>query len=195
MPIFFWGDEGGERYRQSYFETYPGYWRHGDWVEFDVDGSCVVLGRSDATLNRGGVRMGTGDFYSVLDALPGVADALVVDTTSAEEPEGRLVVVIQPTTGCQVDSHLIEEIRTALRTSLSPRHVPDDIVVVGRLPHTLNGKRLEIPAKRLLQGVPVMQAVDVSAVDDASALELLVAAAAEWRARTGRASTDQTTLA
>jgi acetoacetyl-CoA synthetase len=188
MPLFFWGDPTGDRYRASYFETYPGCWRHGDWVEFDEDGSCVVFGRSDATLNRGGVRMGTGDFYGVLDTLPTVADALVLDTTSADDPEGRLVLVLQPAAGVNVDGPVIGNIRTALRTSLSPRHDPDDIVIVERLPHTINGKRLEVPAKRLFQGVPIEQAVDVSAVDDAQALALLAQAARDWRNKIGAGS-------
>lgn len=185
MPVFFWGDEDGARYRGSYFETFPGCWRHGDWVRFDPDGSCVVFGRSDATLNRGGVRMGTSDFYGVLDAMPSVADALVLDTTSAEMPAGRLVVVVQPAEGVVADDAFEREIREALRSSLSPRHNPDDIVAVERLAHTLNGKRLEVPAKRLFMGASLSQSVDPSAVDDPGALELLAEAASAWRAAQG----------
>ena len=184
MPVRFWGDDDGERYRSSYFDVYPGYWRHGDWVRFDPDGSCVVFGRSDATLNRGGVRMGTGDFYSVLDAMASVADAIVVDTTSAETPDGRLVLIVQPADGVVADDTFAAAIRSALRTALSPRHNPDDIVVVERLAHTLNGKRLEVPAKRLFMGVSLDEAVDASAVDDPEALRMLADAATAWRANT-----------
>ena len=184
MPVCFWGDDDGERYRSSYFDVYPGYWRHGDWVRFDPDGSCVVFGRSDATLNRGGVRMGTGDFYGVLDAMASVADAIVVDTTSAETPDGRLVLLVQPADGVVADDTFAAAIRSALRTALSPRHNPDDIVVVERLAHTLNGKRLEVPAKRLFMGVSLDEAVDASAVDDPEALRMLADAATAWRANT-----------
>ncbi|MGH9271600.1 MAG: acetoacetate--CoA ligase [Ilumatobacteraceae bacterium] len=185
MPVFFWGDEDGARYRASYFETFPGCWRHGDWVRFDPDGSCVVFGRSDATLNRGGVRMGTGDFYGVLDAMASVADAIAVDTTSAQMPSGRLVLVVQPAEGVVADDAFSAEIRSALRSALSPRHNPDDIIVVERLAHTLNGKRLEVPAKRMFMGVGVGQAADPSAVDDPGALQLLADAASAWRAAQG----------
>ena len=183
MPVCFWGDEDGARYRSSYFDMFPGYWRHGDWVRFDADGSCVVFGRSDATLNRGGVRMGTGDFYGVLDGMPSVADAVVVDTTSNETPAGRLVLVVQPTDGVVADDAFAAEIRAALRRALSPRHNPDDIVVVERLAHTLNGKRLEVPAKRLFMGARLDESVDASAVDDPAALRMLANAASAWRAQ------------
>jgi acetoacetyl-CoA synthetase len=181
MPVSFWGDEDGERYWSSYFDQYPGYWRHGDWVRFEPDGSCVVVGRSDATLNRAGVRMGTGDFYSVLEAMPTVADALVIDTTSAEQPDGRLVLIVQPADGVVANDEFSAVIRAALRGALSPRHNPDDIVVVDRLCHTLNGKRLEVPAKRLFMGARLEDASDPSAVDDRDALRMLADAAAEWR--------------
>jgi len=180
MPTSFWGDPDGERYRASYFEHYPGQWRHGDWVRFDEDGSCVVYGRSDATLNRGGVRMGTGDFYGVLEDLPSVADCIVLDTTSSATPDGRLVLVVQPAAGVTADDEFTAGIRAALRTALSPRHNPDDIVVVERLGHTLNGKRLEVPAKRLFMGARLDEAVDPSAVDDPEALRILADAAARW---------------
>jgi acetoacetyl-CoA synthetase len=180
MPVRFWGDRDGERYRTSYFDEFPGWWRHGDWVSFDDDGSCVIFGRSDATLNRGGVRMGTADFYSVLDGMNTITDALVLDTTSTQMPTGRLVLVLQPAEG--VDPGDLEaRVRHTLRTTLSPRHNPDDVVFVTRLAHTLNGKRLEVPAKRLFLGAPIHEVVDPSAVDDPDALGLLVEAARQWR--------------
>ena len=186
MPVFFRGDDGDERYRNSYFDVYPGQWRHGDWVSFDPDGSCVVFGRSDATLNRGGVRMGTGDFYGVLDTLPAVADSLVLDTTSVEQPQGRLVLIVQPAEGVEPDDAFTASIRAALRTSLSPRHNPDDVLIMAKLARTLNGKRLEVPAKRLFMGADVDQAVDASAVDDPAALRQLAELAATWRSAQGQ---------
>jgi acetoacetyl-CoA synthetase len=181
MPVRFWGDEGGERYRGSYFDVWPGVWRHGDWVRFEEDGSCVVLGRSDATLNRGGVRMGSAEFYAVLDTLEDVADTLVIDTTAAGSDGGELVLLVVPASGV-VDEDLQHRIRLALRTSLSPRHVPDQILALPALPHTLNGKRLEVPVRRLFLGADVGQALDSSAVDDPGAVAAVAALARQWRA-------------
>jgi acetoacetyl-CoA synthetase len=169
MPLFFWGDDDGERFRSSYFDVYPGIWRHGDRIEFDVDGSCVILGRSDATLNRGGVRLGTADLYSVFDSVEGVADSLVVHL---DEERDRLVALV-----VLVEGHDIDDLRAAivrrLAGELSPRHVPDDIIEVRALPRTLSGKRLEVPVKRILAGAPVAQVVDPSTVTDAAALSEL----------------------
>jgi acetoacetyl-CoA synthetase len=180
MPVGFWSDDAGERYRSAYFDRFPGLWCHGDWIEFGDDGSCVVHGRSDATLNRGGVRMGSSDFYGVLERLPEVDDALVLDTTSIDEPKGRLVLVLAASTGPARDE-LMASTRDVLRQALSPRHVPDDVLVVDRLPRTLNGKRLEVPVKRLFQGVPADQTVDLSAIDDVDAWDELVGAVDAWR--------------
>ncbi|MDO8363949.1 MAG: acetoacetate--CoA ligase [Actinomycetota bacterium] len=182
MPVKFWDDPGDARYRSTYFEMYPGVWRHGDWIRFDADGSSVVYGRSDATLNRGGVRMGTSDFYGVMDTMPEVADSLVIDTTSAARPRGELIVLVQPSPGHDIEG-LEVRIRTRLRSSLSPRHNPDHVIVVDRLPHTLTGKRLEIPVQRLFAGSAVDEVLDTSAVDDPGAVISIAAAAAEWRSR------------
>jgi acetoacetyl-CoA synthetase len=190
MPEFFWGDPSGARYRASYFEQYSGFWTHGDRVCFDTDGSCVVLGRSDATLNRGGVRMGTAEFYSVLDSQSGIADSLVIDTSSAETPGGDLILLLEPAEGAEIDEAMIAEICSALRNSLSPRHVPDEIVVVDRLPHTRNGKRIEVPVKRMFCGLPLAQAIDPGAVDDIKAVEAIWAAALQWRSQRGLANPD-----
>jgi len=152
MPVAFWNDPDGERYRASYFEPFPGVWRHGDWITILPSGSCVISGRSDSTLNRGGVRIGTSELYRVVEAIPGVADALVVDTGGPDD-EGAIVlfVVLE---GVELDDELRARIVSDLRSQLSPRHSPDRIVEAPGVPMTLNGKRLEVPVKRLLAGEP-----------------------------------------
>jgi len=152
MPVGFWGDEDGSRYRDAYFEDHPGVWTHGDWITLYADGACVITGRSDATLNRGGVRMGTAELYSVVEALPEVADSLVVHLEDREGGPGRLVLFVAPAGGAPLDEALRDRIRTALRTELSPRHVPDEIHEVPGVPRTLSGKKLEVPVKRILGG-------------------------------------------
>jgi acetoacetyl-CoA synthetase len=171
MPVGFWGDADGSRYRAAYFEEYPGVWCHGDWITITDRGSCIITGRSDATLNRGGVRLGTSDFYSVVEALPEVADSLVVHLEDAEGGAGQLLLFVQPAPGCAVDDGLRTRISTALRASLSPRHVPDEIIEVASVPRTLSGKKLEIPVKRILLGTPAAEAAAKGALADADALE------------------------
>lgn len=163
MPVGFWGDDTGERYSRSYFEKFPGVWTHGDWIEILPDGGCVIFGRSDATLNRGGVRMGTSEFYRVTESFPEIADSLVVDTGRLGT-EGRLVLFLQLTDGAELDEGLAGRIKSALRGQLSPRHVPDEIRVVPGVPRTLSGKKLEIPVRKILLGTPVSEAADPSAL-------------------------------
>lgn len=159
MPLYFVGDPGNRRYLESYFDVFPGVWRHGDWVTVDADLSVVVAGRSDSTLNRMGVRMGSADIYAVVERLPRIADSLVV---GAELRDGRyfmpLFVVLDE--GATLDDALRNTIATSIRQSLSPRHVPDAIVAIRAVPRTLTGKKLEVPVKRILQGA---QVADVSA--------------------------------
>ncbi|MEY2475781.1 MAG: acetoacetyl-CoA synthetase [Actinomycetota bacterium] len=171
MPVGFWGDTDGSRYRAAYFEEYPGVWCHGDWITITDRGSCVITGRSDATLNRGGVRLGTSDFYSVVEALPEVADSLVVHLEDPEGGAGQLLLFVQPAPGCAVDDALRSRITTELRTALSPRHVPDEIIEVAAVPRTLSGKKLEIPVKRILLGTPATEAAAKGALADTTALE------------------------
>jgi len=159
MPVGFWGDENRERYRASYFTQYPGVWRHGDWIMMLPDGGCVIYGRSDATLNRGGVRMGTSEFYRVVEELPEVTDSLVIDTGTLGT-EGRLVLYLVLAPGHNLDDHLRAAIRRKLRTTLSPRHVPDEIHQVPGVPRTLSGKKLEVPVRKIVTGTPVDQAAD-----------------------------------
>jgi acetoacetyl-CoA synthetase len=156
MPVGFWGDDSGERYREAYFDTFPGVWRHGDWITITERGSCVITGRSDATLNRGGVRLGTAEFYAVVEDLPEVTDALVVHLSEAGSDELLLFVVLAA--GCQLDQPLRDRIAAELRSNLSPRHVPDEIVAVAAVPRTLSGKKLEVPVKRILTGTPADRA-------------------------------------
>ena len=163
MPVGFWHDPAGERYRASYFADYPGVWRHGDWIMILPDGGCVIYGRSDATLNRGGVRMGTSEFYRVVERLPEVADSLVVDTGQLGQ-DGRLILYVVPADGYAVDEALIGKIRSLLRTELSPRHVPDQISQVPGIPRTLSGKKLEVPVRKILLGTPVGDAADPDAL-------------------------------
>ncbi len=163
MPVGFWNDETGERYRASYFADYPGVWRHGDWIMILPDGGCIIYGRSDATLNRGGVRMGTSEFYRVVERLPEIADSLVVDTGKLGQ-EGRLILYVVPADGQALDDSLTAKIRSLLRAELSPRHVPDELHQVPGIPRTLSGKKLEVPVRKILQGTPVADAADRDAL-------------------------------
>ncbi|WP_030264265.1 acetoacetate--CoA ligase [Streptomyces sp. NRRL B-24484] len=169
MPLHFLGDPDGSRYRASYFDTYPGVWRHGDWVTVEQDLTVVVAGRSDSTLNRMGVRMGSADIYAVVDRLPEVADSLVV---GAELPDGdyHMPLFVVLAEGAVLDDALRARIATAIRHRLSPRHVPDAVVEVPAVPRTLTGKRLEVPVKRILQGAA---AAEVSGEGSVTAPEML----------------------
>ena len=153
MPLFFWNDPDGVRYQDSYFAMYSGIWRHSDWIKITERGTCVVTGRSDSTLNRGGVRMGSSEFYRVVEGLPEVLDSLVADTSSLDT-EGQLLLFVVLRPGTALDEALIGRINRTLRQELSPRHVPDAIYAVPEVPRTLNGKKMEVPIKRLLMGTP-----------------------------------------
>ncbi|MEU9842442.1 acetoacetate--CoA ligase [Actinomadura sp. NPDC048032] len=159
MPVFFWKDEGGERYRDSYFDMYPGVWRHGDWIKVLPDGGCVIYGRSDSTLNRGGIRMGTADFYRVVEAFDEITDSLVIDTGRLGQ-EGRLLLYVQLAEGAALTDELAADLRRRIRSALSPRHVPDEITAVPGIPRTLSGKKLEVPVRKILQGTPVDRAAN-----------------------------------
>ncbi|MGA5702856.1 acetoacetate--CoA ligase [Peterkaempfera bronchialis] len=169
MPTGFWNDPDGTRYRESYFDTFPGVWRHGDWITLTSRGTVVIHGRSDSTLNRQGVRMGSADIYEVVERLPEIRESLVI---GLEEPDGGywmpLFVVLAE--GARLDDALRARIRTALREQLSPRHVPDEVIAVPGLPHTLTGKRIEVPVKRLLSGAALHQAVNPGSVDNPDTL-------------------------
>ena len=167
MPIGFWKDPSGERYRDAYFDTYPGVWRHGDWITITERGSCVISGRSDATLNRGGVRVGTAEFYAVVEALPEVADSVVVHLEASDE----LLLFVALRDGAALDEGLLARLRAEIRGALSPRHVPDRIVAVPAVPRTLSGKKLEVPVKRILTGTPVEEAASRGSLANPHALD------------------------
>lgn len=171
MPLFFWNDPEMRRYRASYFETYPGAWRHGDWIKITPGGSCVIYGRSDSTLNRGGVRIGTSEFYRVVEEMPEVLDSLVVDTGRLGR-EGRLLLFVVLRSGAELDGALKARIRKKLREELSPRHSPDEIHAVAEVPRTLNNKKLEVPVKRILDGVAPEAAVSPDAMSNPQSLRV-----------------------
>lgn len=172
MPVGFYGDPTGQQLYRSYFSTFPGVWRHGDRIRFTARGSCVIEGRSDATLNRRGVRMGTAEIYAVVEALPGIEEGLAVEV--AHRDESRLLLFVVPGPGCVIDDTQKDAIRRLLAQELSPRHVPDDVVVAPAIPKTLNGKKLEVPVKRLLQGEPIERVVSLGSVANPEALRFFV---------------------
>jgi acetoacetyl-CoA synthetase len=171
MPVGFWNDPDGARYRDTYFALFPGAWRHGDWVTITDRGSCVISGRSDATLNRGGVRIGTAEFYAVVESLPEIADAIVVHLEEGDE----LILFVTLRKGAALDDGLRGRIAAELRRSLSPRHVPDRIVEVPGVPRTLSGKKLEVPVKRILSGTPPEVAASRGSLANPSSLDPFVA--------------------
>ncbi len=177
MPIFFWNDPDGQRYRESYFDMYPGVWRHGDWIRITERGSAVILGRSDATLKRMGVRMGSSDFYTAVESLPEVANSLIV---GFDRPGGAyympMFVVLQE--GLELDDAVKEKIRDRIRSSLSPRHLPDDIFAVPEIPCTLTGKKLEVPVKKILMGMPVEKAVNFGSMGNPQSIDYFIEMAA-----------------
>ncbi len=187
MPIYFWGDPDGERYRESYFSMFPGVWRHGDWIEITSRGTAIIYGRSDSTINRGGVRMGTSEIYRVVLAVPEVLDALVIDLPSrlvskeeGDRPGSRgsgdgwmpLFVVLRE--GATLDDELVGQIKRRIREDCSPRHIPDEIRQIAEVPRTLSGKVLEVPVKRILTGTPADQAASRESLANPAALDYFV---------------------
>jgi acetoacetyl-CoA synthetase len=173
MPVFYWGDPDGERYRDSYFSVYPGVWRHGDWIEITSRGTAIITGRSDSTINRGGIRMGTAEIYSAVLALDEIRDALVVDIPrEGEESWLPLFVVLEQ--GATLDDDLVRRIRTRVREDCSPRHVPSDVVEIDEVPRTLSGKALEVPVKRILMGTPPEKAASRDSLANPEALDWFV---------------------
>ncbi|WP_067461019.1 acetoacetate--CoA ligase [Actinomadura macra] len=168
MPVGFWDDPDGSRYRAAYFQHYPGVWRHGDWVRFAPEGHCVVAGRSDATLNRGGVRLGTAEFYAVVENIPGIEDSLIVHLEDPDGGNGELLLFVAAPQG--LDDALRRRITQDLRDALSPRHVPDAIVAIPAVPRTRTGKKLEVPVKHILLGASADQVASSDALTDPDAL-------------------------
>jgi acetoacetyl-CoA synthetase len=180
MPVGFWNDPDGRRYREAYFDVYPGVWRHGDWITIGSDGTCVITGRSDATLNRGGVRLGTAEFYSVVESIDEVVDSLVVHL---DENADELILFVVLADGVELDDALRGRIRSELRAALSPRHVPDRIHDVRAVPRTLSGKKLEVPVKRILTGTPAESAAAKGALANPESLTAFERLASERSVR------------
>ena len=180
MPIYFWNDPGASQFRHSYLDTYPGVWRQGDWIVITEEGGVMVLGRSDATLNRGGVRLGSAEIYTVIEGEPEILDSLVV---GVEMPDGEyyMPLFVVPVPGFSVDDALRDRVTRAIRAELSPRHVPDEIIEMTGLPHTLTGKKLEIPVKRILQGHAADHTVAMGSIDRPELLAWFEAFAASRR--------------
>jgi acetoacetyl-CoA synthetase len=169
MPLYLWGDEDGSRYRESYFSTFPGVWRHGDWIEITERGTAIITGRSDATINRGGVRMGTSELYRSVLALDEILDALVVDVPEQDGSRMTLFVVLRD--GTALDDRLQAEIRRRIREDCSPRHLPDAVLAAPEIPRTLSGKILEVPIKRILMGAPVHEVASRDSLANPEALD------------------------
>ncbi|MFD0786321.1 acetoacetate--CoA ligase, partial [Micromonospora azadirachtae] len=170
MPVGFWNDVDGSRYREAYFDVYPGVWRHGDWITINSRGGCVITGRSDATLNRGGVRLGTAEFYSVVEGMDEVVDSVVVHLEDDQGGAGELLLFVVLADGSELDDDLRKKISRELRTALSPRHVPDEIHQVRAVPRTLSAKKLEVPVKKILTGTPVDRAAAKGALANPESL-------------------------
>jgi len=170
MPIYFWGDADGSRYRASYFEMFPGVWRHGDWIELTGRGTAIISGRSDATINRGGIRMGTSEIYRAVLALDEILDALVLDVP-VPGTDGFMPLFVVLRAGAELDSDLVARIRRRIREDCSPRHVPDVVEQIAEVPRTMSGKALELPVKRILLGAPAESAVSRDALANPAALE------------------------
>jgi acetoacetyl-CoA synthetase len=177
MPLYLWNDPDGERYREAYFDTYPGVWRHGDWIEITDRGTAIITGRSDATINRGGVRMGTAEIYRAVLAVDAVTDALVVDV------DGWMPLFVVLRDGAELDEALTDEIRRRVREDCSPRHVPSAVVAVDAVPRTLSGKVLELPVKRILMGTAAEQAASRDSLANPEALDAFVAFSRDRAAR------------
>lgn len=178
MPLYFWGDEGGHRYHESYFDTYPGIWRHGDWIRITERGGAIIYGRSDTTINRQGVRMGTGEIYRVVEDIDDVLDSLVVDLEYlGRESYMPLFVVLRE--GVSLDESLKSRIRSAIRDNLSARHVPNDIIPVAEIPRTLTGKKMELPIRKLLLGKPLSQVANPDAMANPGSLDFYIRFAEE----------------
>jgi acetoacetyl-CoA synthetase len=172
MPIYFWDDEDGEKLRESYFEMFPGVWRHGDWIRITERGTAVISGRSDSTINRGGIRMGTAEIYRAVLALDEITDALVVDIAEGDDAWMPLFVVLRE--DAELDEDLEKAIAKRVREDCSPRHVPSEVYEVKEVPRTLSGKVLEVPVKKILTGTPPEKAASRDSLANPEALDWFV---------------------
>lgn len=173
MPIYFWNDPENERYISSYFDTYPGIWRHGDFIKITSQGSAIIYGRSDATINRGGIRMGTSEIYNALESIPEISDSLVVDIPISEE-QSYMPLFVMLKEGESLNEDIVSRIKQVIRQNCSPRHVPNEVFQVSVLPRTLNGKKLEVPIKKILMGTPVEKAVNLGSLANPDSLTYFI---------------------
>ena len=180
MPLYFWGDADGSRYRGSYFQEWPGIWRHGDWLQVDADGSCTITGRSDATINRHGLRMGTADIYSAVEHLTEVVDTLVIDVEDGQG-DSKLLMFVVPSEGRELNAELQSAMASAIRNALSPRFIPDYFLCAPGIPRTLTGKKQELPVKRLYQGWPIAKVFNLDAIANPEVVPWYAVRAKAWR--------------
>jgi len=182
MPLFFWNDPDGSRYQTSYFEMFPGVWRHGDWIKINHHDSCVVYGRSDSTIKRHGVRMGTSEIYQAVSAVDGVVDSLVVDLEMlGQKSYMPLFIVLQE--GIKLDDQLIAKIKQKIRQDVSPRHVPNEIFAIDEVPRTLSGKKMEVPIRKILLGFPVEESINLGAMRNPESIKFFLELAAQIQKR------------
>jgi acetoacetyl-CoA synthetase len=180
MPLYFWNDEGGARLHESYFAMYPGVWRHGDWIRITPRHGAVIYGRSDSTINRMGVRMGTSEIYRAAATVPQVLDALVVDIPARPgEDELRMILFVVLAEGAELDEDLTKQVKRRIREDCSPRHVPNEVRQIAEVPRTLSGKVLEVPVKRILMGAPPREAASVDSLANPASLDYFVELARE----------------
>jgi len=163
MPLYFWNDPGDVRYRESYYEYFPGIWRHGDFLEITQDDQCVIHGRSDSTLNRFGIRIGTAEIYRLVEGLPEIADSLIVNL-EFQDGSYFMPLFVQLRPGASLDDALKGQVRDVIRKNASPRHVPDEIIVVSQIPYTMTGKKMEVPVKKILQGKKTSEIISTDAM-------------------------------
>lgn len=173
MPIYFWGDKDFRRYLESYFDTYPNVWKHGDWIQINEDGSSIIFGRSDATINRSGIRLGTSEIYKIVEAFPDILDSLVVDLEYKDRPSflALFIVMQKPDKFSDVFKHKIKD---AIKQNISPRFVPDEIYLIDEVPKTLNGKKLEVPIRKILLGMQEEKAINKDAMANPSSLDFFI---------------------
>jgi acetoacetyl-CoA synthetase len=184
MPLYFWNDPDNERYQASYFEMFPGIWRHGDWIKINQRGGCVIYGRSDSTINRQGVRMGTSEIYQVVESFDEVVDSLVIDLEAlGRESYMPMFVVLRE--GVTLDDNLKQRIKRKIREDISPRHVPNDILAIEQVPYTLSGKKMEVPIRKILLGQPVEQAAKRGAMRNPESIKYFVEFAEQLEAKIG----------
>ena len=182
MPLYFWGDVDDRRYRASYFETFPGIWCHGDWIRIQADGSCIIYGRSDATINRHGVRMGTSEIYAAVEALPEITDSMLLDLQFLGQ-ESRLLLFVVMREGRELDMAVEGQVCDAIRKQLSPRFLPDAIIAAPEIPRTISGKKLEIPVKKLFLGSDSAKVLNRDAMANPHIIDWYLERAREERSR------------